>query len=69
MATLEITAGRLLCGQIRDLVNRSNFNGAKLTMWESSGVFSRDFVIKGDPKDLRMIQDTLQDYINERDRY
>jgi hypothetical protein len=62
MARLELTVGRLLCGSLRDELNRMKFEGHNIDFWESSGFFQRDFVIKGDEKSLRLLDAGLMDW-------
>jgi translation elongation factor EF-Tu-like GTPase len=61
--SVEITAGRLLWGEVRDMVSRMQFDGHEVSIWESSGFFTRDFVIKGSEKSLRKVKDIFEDYI------
>ena len=64
-ANIEITAGRMLWGEIRDLVSRMQFDNHEISIWESSGFFTRDFVIKGPEKTIREVKDIFEDYIEE----
>ena len=64
-ANIEITAGRMLWGEIRDLVSRMQFDNHEISIWESSGFFTRDFVIKGPEGSIRKVKAIFEDYIEE----
>jgi len=59
MCTIELTAGRMLCGKIRNFLNRCKFEGMNIEFIESSGWITRDFVIKGDAADMNTIKGSL----------
>jgi hypothetical protein len=57
--TREITVGRLLCGSVRDCLKSAQFKGFKIEWMESDGWFSREFIIKGEPDDVRLVVKAL----------
>lgn len=55
-ATFEVTIGRLMCRNFRDMVSIHQFKGAQLDIWESSGLIERHFVVRGPEQDVRAVE-------------
>jgi len=64
-ATLELVAGRLLWGTIRDAVGEAKFRGHAVEVFEGSGVLDRKFIIKGDPAVIMALGTHLRVLIEE----
>lgn len=62
MASMKFTAGRLLCGKIRDFLNECKFEGMHIDYVESSGLIERDFLIKGSDKDILTVSRALKNW-------
>jgi len=62
MANITFTAGRMLCGQVRDFLNQCKFKGMDIEFIESSGWITRDFTIKGSNKDVLTIHASLKNF-------
>lgn len=58
-ATLTFTAGRLVCGHIRDMLNQAKFLWPDVSYYESSGWLERNFIIKGDAEHVAIIKRNL----------
>ena len=56
---IEVEVGRLLCGKIRDYLNKSIEAGMNITFIESKGVFTRHFTIDGDSEALHELNCSL----------
>ena len=64
--TIEIKAGILLCGKIRDGLRKAKLISGKDFEWiESSGLFQRTFTIKGEEEDLEVILEALEKWKKE----
>jgi len=63
-ASISITVGRMLCGQLRDHLNQCKFKGYNIDFIESSGWIQRDFVIKGDLHDIKKLKFQLDSWVN-----
>ena len=48
MNSFSITVGRLLCGTVRDYLDKRKFLGADIEYHESRGLIYRTFTVKGD---------------------
>ena len=62
MKSMNYEVGILLCGEMRDFLNRCKFNGAHIEYLESSGWIARTFTIKGTGKDLTLIKQALEEF-------
>lgn len=51
----KLTAGRLLCGEVRDYLTEAKFKGADIEWIESKGWIERDFVVKGNDNHVKQI--------------
>jgi len=51
----SFTAGRLLCGHIRDFLASRKFAGMEIEWMESSGWLERTFTVKGRDEDVQLI--------------
>lgn len=63
----EFTAGRLLCGTIRDYLKREQFAGRKIQFYEGTGWIERTFLVKGDAKDIVRIEKQIKNWFKEND--
>ena len=61
----EFTAGRLLCGPIRDFLKRCQFNDLSIKFYESSGLLERTFVVKGNDKDVANVKHSLDTWLKK----
>jgi len=52
MGSVVITAGRLLCSDVRDYLESRKFLGADIKWIEGKGFFERDFTVKGDDEEI-----------------
>ncbi len=62
MKTLEFSAGRMACRPIRDFLKRCKFDGKNIDFYESSGLFQRTFIIKGNDYDIECIRLSLVEW-------
>jgi len=62
MAQFSFQAGRLLCGTVRDYLNKCKWEGKNIDFLESSGFFEREFTIKGDLDDVTEILEDLREW-------
>lgn len=60
MASMNFTAGRLLCGEVRSFLDKCKFKGMDIEYLESSGWLERDFTIKGSDNDILAIHKSLK---------
>ena len=67
MRTIEIEVGRLLCGKVRDFLNKCKFKGMNIEFNESSGFIERDFTIRGDDNDIALVKSSLDNWVNSLD--
>ena len=67
MASINITVGRMLCGQVRNFLNKCKFQGMDIEYLESSGWVQRDFTIKGPVNDVTTVQKSLEAWIDKLD--
>lgn len=67
MRTIEIKVGRLLCGKVRDFLNKCKFKGMNIEFNESSGFIERDFTMRGTDNDIALIESSLDNWINSLD--
>lgn len=56
MSLITIEVGRLLCGELRDYLNKQKFKGLNISWIESTGMIEREFLIKGNNDDLSVIK-------------
>lgn len=68
MAHMTFTAGRMLCGNIRDFLDQCKFKGMDIDYIESSGWIERDFTIKGSNDDVLKVHASLESWSNELDK-
>lgn len=59
MSSFVFTAGRILCGRVRDFLNQMQFIGYNITFLESSGWIEREFLIRGDEAAISFAKTTL----------
>lgn len=59
--TREFTAGRLLWRSVRDCLTSAQFKGFRIEWMESGGWFSHEFIIKGEPDDVRLVVHALKE--------
>ena len=59
---LNITAGILMWGQVRDLYRQVRFLGGNLEMYESRGLIERKFIFKGDRASIAALMDALPQF-------
>lgn len=59
-ATIRFTAGRLLCGKIRDFLQKCRFDGMQVEWYEGNGWIERDWIIKGNENDMCVIKRSLE---------
>lgn len=64
MTRIELQAGILLCGRLRDYLNKCKFKGMQIEYFEGSGWFKRDFVIRGKDSDIEIIDRDLKHWIS-----
>ena len=64
MRTIEVEVGRLLCGRVRDFLNRCKFKGIDIQFNESSGFIERDFTIRGADNDIALVKSSLDNWFN-----
>jgi len=67
MRTIEFEVGRLLCGQVRDFLNKCKFKGMDIEFNESSGLIERDFTIRGADNDIALVKSSLDNWISSLD--
>jgi hypothetical protein len=67
MRTIEIEVGRLLCGRVRDFLNKCKFQGMDIQFNESSGFIERDFTIRGTDNDIALVKSSLDNWVNSLD--
>lgn len=60
MRTATFTAGLLLWTTVRSLLEQAKFAGLDIEWMESSGFFSRDFVIKGSSDDVEIVMENFR---------
>lgn len=65
---LTFIAGRLLCGQIREYLEARKFEGYTIRWREGRGWFEREWIIRGDPEDVRKVQRDLKKWSRELSR-
>jgi len=68
MSNMTFTAGRMLCGKVRDFLNQCKFKGMDIDYIESSGWIERDFTIKGADKDILTVATSLENWANSLDK-
>lgn len=57
--SFEMEVGVLLCGSVRDFLQRRKFQGLNIEWHEGSGILSRIWIIKGDREDVIAINKEL----------
>jgi hypothetical protein len=65
MASMRFTAGRLLCGKVRDYLKGCKFRGMDIDFMESSGWVERDFLIKGSDEAIFEVRASLMRWVRE----
>lgn len=65
ISTLEFSAGRLLCGQIRSYLDKQCFLNEKVSYFEGPGLVSRDFAVKGPASVIAKISRDLDSYFEQ----
>ena len=68
MASMTFTAGRMLCGKVRDFLDQCKFKGMDIDYIESSGWIQREFTIKGSNDDVRTIHASLKNWSDRIDK-
>ena len=58
-ATFEIEVGRLICHNVREILELEVFYGRKIRWREGKGIISRTFSIIGDLDDIKAIAERL----------
>lgn len=66
--TETITAGRLICGFVRDALKQAKFKGFDIEWLESSGWIERTFTIKGNPQHVQTVVAAIVKSIEEAER-
>lgn len=61
-AVLTYDIGRLLCGRVRDYLNKCKFKGMKIEYYESKGFLEREFTIKGDYDDVIQVKRDIDNW-------
>lgn len=64
---IEIVCGRIYCSAVRDMVSRLQFEGYNISMWESSGWISREIIIKGDERAIKIVSAMVTKFTRERE--
>jgi hypothetical protein len=59
MKMIEYEVGRILCGEMRDYLNKCKFKGMDIEFNEGSGFLARTFIIRGEPNDLAVVKDFI----------
>ncbi len=62
MKTIEFTAGRLICGHVRNFLKKCQFKGMDIMFMESDGWIERDFVISGSDNDINIVRASLDNW-------
>jgi hypothetical protein len=52
---MKITVGRLLCGELRNMLEESKFLGHPVEWHEGRGLIERDWIIRGSPDVLHRV--------------
>lgn len=65
MATLEFNVGRAFCANIRNELTKAKFKGIIDDFHESSGIISRDFVVRGSKQNIDILRSQLEDWFNK----
>lgn len=60
IATGACVVGRLLCGTVRDFLERVKFSGADIEWHESKGLLEREFTIRCPLSTMRAVMKTLK---------
>lgn len=63
MKSIQIEMGRLLCRNMRDLLESEMFLNSTITYHESKGIFSRVFTIKGENYDVDRVQSRIENWM------
>jgi len=62
--SIEFTVGILLCGRVREMLDECRFKGMNsIVQREGSGWLSRHWVVKGNPEELKYVQERLRQFI------
>jgi hypothetical protein len=67
--TIEFETGILLCGKVRDFLERCKFEGMNIEWREGRGWISRDWIVKGNPADIQIINASLQQWFYNNGNY
>lgn len=67
MASMNFIAGRLLCGRIRNFLDRCKFEGIQIDYIESKGWFNREFTIKGSAQNIVQINACIEKWAKDND--
>lgn len=67
MRIIEIEVGRLLCGRVRDFLNKCKFKGMDIQFNESSGFIERCFTIRGADNDIALVKSSLYKWAQSLD--
>lgn len=65
MHIVEFTAGRLLCGRIRDYLKTAQFHGYKFEWMESGGLLSHRFILKSEDNTVLKLKQDLEEQAAE----
>jgi len=66
-ATFKIEVGRLVCHNVREMIESEVFYGRKIRWREGKGILSRTFSIIGDADDVKAIAERLNYYAKTLD--
>ena len=58
-----VNCGRLLCGDLREILESEKFSGRRIEWIEGRGVISRLFTVKGEEPDLSMIAERVRSWL------
>lgn len=64
MTRIELEVGILLCGRLRDYLNKCKFKGMQIEYFEGRGWLERDFVIRGKDSDIEIIDRDIKHWIS-----
>ncbi len=67
MGSVNLTVGRMLCGQVRDFLESCKFKGMDIEYLESSGWLERDFTVKGSNDDIIAVHQSFKDWMKRLD--
>ena len=63
--TLDLGLGRIYWSALHDYVGSKNAHGFHLTLWESSGIVYKKFVIYGPSDEMELVKNDILAWENE----